>query len=104
MGEQAVYDKTGREIVRGDIVKVFHFVGARGKRHYMYKQCLGVGTYPNGTEPYVFFSHLNFIDQIGKNDGPYHEHIGTQLRAYEIVQSVGPDFLDRPKLRSEVRE
>ena len=30
----AAYDKTGREIMQGDILKVFHFVGRRNKRHY----------------------------------------------------------------------
>lgn len=31
-------DKNGNEFIDCDIVKVFHFVGARRKRHYMYKR------------------------------------------------------------------
>lgn len=30
-------DKTGREILVGDTIKLFHFIGARRKKHYMYK-------------------------------------------------------------------
>lgn len=30
-------DKYGIEIEPGDVLKVFHFVGARRKKHYMYK-------------------------------------------------------------------
>ena len=97
---KAVYDKHGIPIERGDIVKVFHFVGSRRKRHYMYKQCLGVNTYPsNDNQEYVFFSHLNFADLIGERDGPYHEWLGTHLSNYEIVQSIKCDHEDRPARR-----
>lgn len=30
-------DKKKREIKEGDILKCFHFIGARNKKHYMYK-------------------------------------------------------------------
>ena len=33
-------DKAGRHIHPGDVLKVFHFVGARRRRHYMYEQAL----------------------------------------------------------------
>jgi hypothetical protein len=94
---EAVYDKRGIPIERGDVVRVFHFTGARRKRHYMYKHCLGPGTYPSGKQRYVFFSHLNFQDDHGKSDGPYHEHLGTVLPGYEIVQSIKCDHEDRPR-------
>jgi hypothetical protein len=29
-------DKTGREIVPGDLLKTFHFTGARKRRHWLY--------------------------------------------------------------------
>lgn len=95
-----VYDKRGIPIHRGDIVKVFHFIGALRERHYMYKQCLGLNTYPNGQQQFVFFSHLNFSDMIGERDGPYHEWPGTVLQHYEIVQSAEADYEDRPRLRA----
>lgn len=31
------FDKKGREIKEFDLLKVFHFIGARRKKHYMYK-------------------------------------------------------------------
>ncbi len=31
------YDRKGNEISEFDVVKVFHFTGARRKQHYMYK-------------------------------------------------------------------
>lgn len=31
------YDKHGKEIHEFDLLKVFHFTGARRKKHYMYK-------------------------------------------------------------------
>ena len=31
------FDKTGKQINEFDVLKVFHFIGARRKRHYMYK-------------------------------------------------------------------
>lgn len=50
MTEATCYDKHGIPIERGDIVKVFHFIGARRKRHYMFKQCLGLSRYPSSPE------------------------------------------------------
>ena len=35
--EQPYYDKNGKEIKEFSLLKVFHFIGARRKKHYMYK-------------------------------------------------------------------
>lgn len=32
-----VYDKKGREIMVGDLLKVDHFIGSRNKKYYIYK-------------------------------------------------------------------
>lgn len=96
------FDKRGIPIERGDIVKVFHFVGARNRRHYMFKQCLGVDRYPNGKRDYVFFSHLNFIG-IGERNGPYHHDLGEMLSDYEIVQSIKCDHDARPRQAAKKR-
>ncbi len=90
------YDKHGIPIERGDIVKVFHFVGARRKRHYMYKQCLGLNRYPSSPPGWraVFFSHLNF-GEIGDRNGPYPVASGERLADYEIVQSIHCDHEKR---------
>ena len=95
--DRNVYDKHGIPIEKGDIVKVFHFVGPRGKRFYMYKQCLGLKSFKNNSAEYLFFSHLNFIDDIGERDGPYSQAFGTHLEDYEIIQSIGADFNNRPR-------
>lgn len=93
------YDRRGIPIERGDVVRVHHFTDGRRKKHFMYKQCLGVGSYRNSDQKYVFFSHLNFIDEIGSRevDGPYHERIGEVLRDYEIIQSIWCDHEHRPR-------
>lgn len=88
MTDHNVYDKKGIPILCGDIVKVFHFVGARKKRYYMYKQCIGISSYNENGELYMFFSHLNFNEHISSRDGPYPVKLGTILTDYEIVQSI----------------
>lgn len=83
-------DRHGRQIVRGDILKVFHFTGSRKKRHYMYKQAIGTKTFGSGTE-YMMFSHLDLDDKY------YVECCdGRTLHDYEIVQSVDAKFGERP--------
>ena len=87
-------DKTGRHIQPGDVLKVFHFIGARGKRHYMYQQAL---RYRRGR---LEISHLNRIDdtepwEFGKN---YYSVSGNEhLHDYEIVQDVAAKLHQRPK-------
>lgn len=94
-----IYDKRGIPIERGDIVKVFHFTGARRKKNYMYKQCLGsrpIG--PSGT-PYMMFSHLNFVEDRLARDGPYLVALDASvLTDYEIVQSIDAVFEERPRI------
>jgi len=94
---EALYDKHGREIKRGDIVKVFHFIGARNKRHYMYKHCLGIVEVGANKWRRLKFSHLNLADSEDRS-GFYDETPdGRVMDGYEIVQSVVDDFEDRPR-------
>ncbi|RWO20686.1 hypothetical protein [Mesorhizobium sp.] len=90
----ALYDKRGIPIERGDIVKVFHFIGARRKRHYMYKQCLGfmmIGK--DASVPYVKFGHMTFNEDEYYLERPD----GRALAAYEIVQSIKCDHDERQR-------
>jgi len=99
-GQDAVrlYDKNGVPIEAGDIVRVFHFVGARRKRHYMYKQAMAYERRLCGGLR-LKLSHLNRITdepwEVGKNY--YTEHVdGRLLLGYEVVQSMDAKFRARP--------
>lgn len=84
-------DKTGRQIERGDILKVYHFTGARRKRHFMFKQVLGSRTLGGGKE-YMMISHLDLDDKY------YLEPCdGRSLPDVEIIQSIDCKFEERPK-------
>lgn len=93
----SIYDKNRRPILIGDILKIFHFTGARKKRYYMYKQVIGVHTFGEGK--FYTISHLEMDDSSYylKLDGEVHSEI-------EIVQSNGElgdiYFEDRIKLAS----
>lgn len=90
--KKGAYDKHGRPFVIGDVVKVFHFIGARRKRHYMYKQVVSRRDWPSGFSA-LFFSHLT----MHRDDGFYVALDGEHHADYEIVQSVDAAFEDRPR-------
>lgn len=96
----ALYDKRGIPFERGDVVKVFHFVGARRKRHYMFKQCLGTREIGKVPTPYMAFSHLNFIEDHLAKDGAYLERLdGRVMDDCEIVQSIKCDHEERERAK-----
>jgi hypothetical protein len=81
-----LYDKAGIQIMVGDVLKVFHFVGARRKRHYMYKQV--ISAVPLGKENPKLYLKISHLD-LDKSD-PYHERLdGRRLTDYEILQGKG---------------
>ena len=96
-------DKNRRPIRVGDVLKVFHFTGARRKRHFMYKQVTRtqwLGGY--GGKPkvlYFFVSHLSLKPESVSGDGGYwlgmHE---GRLDDYEIVQSIKCDHEERERV------
>ena len=88
-------DKTGRVIEVGDTLKIFHFTGARRKKHYMYKYVEAEEMRDAWTRPMLRVSHLNQNSDtyLMAMDGDRHENI-------EIVQGYGPNgtsFEDRPR-------
>lgn len=83
-------DKHGRRVQPGDVVKVFHFIGARRKKHYMYKTIvetqqgvLAACSSELGTKP---FPHTCQLSALGD---------------FEIVQGFNPDFDSKERLRNQ---
>lgn len=87
-------DKNNKPIMVGDVLKVFHFIGARRKKYYMYKHVIGFKQLGGlGGKPKVDYfevSHLNMNDIEN-----YHIHLHEGiLLDYEIVQGLD-DIEDR---------
>lgn len=93
VNDAVVRDKTGRQIERGDIVKVYHFTGPRRKRYYMYKQAMGLRSFGSDLQ-YMVFDHLDL-------DGEYYQELcdDRSLPDYEIVQSIDAKFEERPRCK-----
>ena len=87
----ALYDKNRRQIAVGDILKVFHFVGARRKKHFMYKQVMAQIELGANGAPYFEVSHLN----LGADEGYDLALDGRVLPGYEIIQCVSGEPADR---------
>ena len=88
-----VYDKNGTPILPGDTLKVFHFVGPRRQKFYMYKFVKSV--HPSGKALEVL--HLSL------DGGSYRIFIDDRIySSIEIVQGYGgvekgQSFMDRKK-------
>ena len=82
-------DKNGREIMVGDTLKIFHFIGPRLKKYYMYKFVKRTVN-----DRLLEISHLDIGEKtyLLELDGNQHDNI-------EIVQGYGDNgthFEDRP--------
>lgn len=51
--DNTYYDKNGKQILVGDLLKVFHFIGSRRKKHYMYQVAVMEDS-NHSTDPSVF--------------------------------------------------
>jgi len=92
-----LYDKNGMIIHVGDVLKVFHFVGARNKKHYMYKQPIAVVPLGQDKAPHLKISHLDMSDSY------YYEHLdGRTLADYEIVQAYPHTKPTNPRTEGDV--
>ena len=93
------YDKTGREIMVGDVLKVFHFIGARKKKYYMYK-------YVTDLKHFERYS-MYIISHLGTDISKTFNLVATgKINSdIEIVQGYGSNgihFEDRPKTGGEL--
>ena len=75
-----IKDKIGIPIIKGDVLKFFHFIGSRRKKHYMYKYVLDVDS------KYYKIGHLP--SDPGKFEKSYFFIVnnGQRLPDVEIVQ------------------
>lgn len=79
----SLYDKNGMIIHVGDVLKVFHFIGSRRKKHYMYKQPIAIVELGQDKNLYLKISHLDM-----SNDYYWELLDGRTLKDYEIVQPI----------------
>jgi hypothetical protein len=77
-------DKNGREILPGDTLKLYHFTGARRKKHFMYKFVKEI--IHGKTAAFFSILHLDLAggSYVMMDDGKRHDDI-------EIVQGFGTD-------------
>lgn len=97
MSEDFLLDKTGREIMVGDTLKIFHFRGSRGKRFYMYHYVEDQERREAWDQPLLRISHLN-----RKKSVYYKVMDGSKLEEIEIVQGFADDgtpFEERPVIK-----
>ncbi len=73
------YDSVGNELKPGDIIRMFHFVGARKRKHYMYKKFIGYETYNKVT--IGIFNHLDGDGGFRSRDNEYQNKIVVVQRA-----------------------
>lgn len=94
----AAYDKTGRQIMVGDVLKVYHFTGARWrKRYFMYKQVVGHRPARDSGCGFLVISHLNMKTPDERDGGYWIAQDGKVLSDTEIVQGIDWHH-DRPRL------
>lgn len=100
-----LYDKNHRPIEVGDVLKVFHFIGKRNKKYYMYKYVYDKVTYPAGHTLY----HILHLDSNPEKllESRYYlkDEDELVLEDYEIVQGAKTvsdtlqDVEDRKKVK-----
>ncbi|MFN3321312.1 MAG: hypothetical protein ACK43M_21430 [Allorhizobium sp.] len=90
-----IFDKNGREVMVGDVLKVYHFTAAlRRKKHYMYKQVMIADKFRDGTD-ILRVGHLDLTDD-------FYTLIcdGKHLPDHEVIQSIKCDHHERPRAPS----
>lgn len=78
-----VFDKNGHPIQPFAVLKVFHFVGSRRKKYYMYKRA-------KMKDGELFAEHLESDDGSGYWLWPHRRTDNHRLYETEVVQCYGP--------------
>lgn len=97
--KKSLFDKNGYEILSGDLLKIFHFVGKNRKKYYMYKWVEQIVELGKNKLKFFKILHLNL-----KNEFYYLPLNGKQVKYIEIIQGYGENSLpfdDRKKYKFE---
>ena len=95
--EYNIFDVNGVKFRQFDVLKVYHYTGARRKKCYMYKQVLGVSEY---NPLLIDISHL---DGDITSKGYYTiRQTGLTLIEYEIIQSAKADIDERKSVAKKL--
>ena len=91
------YDKNGRKIKVGDVLKVYHFQGAQWRKHYfMFKQVVAEKALGPSGALYLLVSHLGLKDPETPGNGYYLPQNDQTESDVEIVQGLDW-YHDRPR-------
>jgi len=94
-------DKHGRVMMVGDLLKVFHFIGAQRKRYYMYKRIVGIRMLGGlGGKPKVHYFDVSHLNMDGGKENYTIGMAEGVLPDYEILQGLD-DIEDRPKILTQ---
>lgn len=93
---QKFIDKNGREIVPGDLLKSYHFTGARKKKYFLYHTAV----FFNCRMEMVPTDHLELTKISGGGRCPMSKEMAANC---EIIYGSGPgdilSFDDRPRIK-----
>ena len=91
-----LYDKHGIPIKEFDVLKMFHFTGARRKKYYMYK-------WVREWKGRLYGSHLQSNEHNGFLLAEENAKLCEIVQGYD-PQGDGLDFNDRPRKRERENE
>lgn len=87
-----LFDKSGREIIVGDVLKVYHFTAAlRRKKHFLYRHVISQRTFRDGTEAL----DVSYLDLTAETYTLVCD--GSTLSDHEIVQDIAAKLDERPR-------
>jgi hypothetical protein len=93
---EPIYDKRGRQVYVGDVLKVYHFRERNGTTHYMYKVVAE-------RDGWLMGMSIHDIPKKWQDAHSFRLDL-IEESSFEIVEGYGPkpcvDFRDRPKCKT----